>query len=179
MFAWLPAITLMALFVARATAIDGRETIFARTRFDGATVAGVEMPLDVSYENQLVLLGYDAAPFTLPADGEFAITLYWRAQTVPELDLSTTIQAFDAQGKLLGQADSQHPGRVPTSRWRTDQYAVDPHVLELFEGAPPGEYGLFVGVYVVDGPGLSVLDAQGTPSGHLYRLGTLTVTAPR
>jgi hypothetical protein len=169
-------LTLIGLGVVRAAAIDGRESVFARTRFDGAAVRGVDAPLDVNFEDQLVLLGYDARGLSLPADGRLALTLYWRAQNAPVVDYSTTVQVHDAAGNIWGQADSQHPGRQPASRWRTDQYARDEHSISVLPGAPPGEYGLFVGVYQVDGPALSVLDDARAPRGQLYRLGTLTVT---
>jgi hypothetical protein len=171
-----PAAVLAVLLAVRVIGLDGRESIFSRTRFDGAGVAGVDAALDVNFDDQLVLLGYDAPGLAMAADGQLPVTLYWRAQNLPEADYSTTIQVLDAGGNRWGQADSQHPGRVPTSRWRADQYAADAHSLELVDGAPPGEYGLFVGVYQVDGPALSVLDAERAPRGPLHRLGTLMVT---
>jgi hypothetical protein len=65
---------------------------------------------------------------------------------------------------------------MPTSRWRLDQYARDEHRLTLLPGTPPGTYTLTVGVYQVDGAGLSVLDENQIPQGQAFVLGTITVT---
>jgi len=166
----------LALLVVRVAVIDGRATLFARSAFDGAAVAGVARPLDVNFADQLVLLGHDPATLTLPSDGTLDLTLYWRAQTVPAADYAATVQVWDAVGNLWAQSDSQHPGRQPTSRWRTDQYARDPHTLKLPLGTPPGAYQVVVGVYPVNGPPLSVLNAERRPQGITYALGPLTVT---
>ncbi len=170
------AVTALALLVLRVAAIEGRATVFARSPFDGAAVAGVARPLDVNFDDQLVLLGHDPAALTLPADGALDLTLYWRAQSVPSVDYAATVQVWDAAGNLWAQSDSQHPGRRPTTRWRTDQYARDAHTLTLPLGTPPGTYQVVVGVYPVSGPPLSVLDADQVPQGEYYALGPLTVT---
>jgi hypothetical protein len=134
------------------------------------------MALDVNFDDQLVLIGVDRPGAALPADAAVPVTLDWRAQTPPQADYSTTVQVWDAAGNLWAQSDAQHPGRVPTTRWRTDQYALDAHTLRLPPGAPPGDYRLVVGVYQVGGPSLSVLDAARAPRGHYADLGTLHVT---
>ncbi len=170
------ALTALALLTARALLLDNRATVFAHSRFDGATVAGVEQPLDVNFDDQIVLIGWDGPGDSVAADGAVAITLYWRAQRVPALDYATTVQVLDAGGHLFGQSDSQHPGRVPTRRWTTDQYARDEHRLRLLPGTPPGAYRLVAGVYPVGGPALPVLDAGHAPQGQYAPLGTLLVT---
>lgn len=170
------ALTALALLMVRVAAIEGRATVFARSPFDGAAVAGVARPLDVNFDDQLVLLGHDPAALTMPADGALDLTLYWRAQTPPRADYAATVQVWDSAGNLWAQSDSQHPGRLPTTRWRTDQYARDAHALTLPLGTPPGTYQLVVGVYPAGGPPLSVLDAERAPQGAYYALGALTVT---
>ena len=170
------AFTALLLLTLRAVLIDGRQTPFARTRFDGSSVAGVEHPLDVNFGDQLVLIGLDGPPAGVPADQPVPLTLYWRAQNVPATDYSTTVQVLDAAGNFFGQSDSQHPGQTPTSRWTTAQYARDAHVLQLLPNTPPGTYTLVAGVYQVDGPALAVLDADRVPQGQQATLGTLTVT---
>lgn len=169
-------IAALVLLAVRVAAIEGRATVFARSPFDGAAVAGVARPLDVNFDDQLVLLGHDPAALTLPADGALDLTLYWRAQTVPSADYAVTVQVWDTADNLWAQSDSQHPGRLPTTRWRTDQYARDTHTLSLPLGTPPGTYQVRVGVYPVSGPPLSVLDADRVPQGAYYALGPLTVT---
>lgn len=172
-------LTTLALLAFRATLLEARPSIFARSRFDGAGVAGVARPLDVNFDDQLVLVGADPSELSLAADGALPVTLYWRAQKVPATDYATTLQVWDDAGNLWAQSDSQHPGRLPTSRWRTDQYARDEHSLAMPLGTPPGAYHLRVGVYDPGGAALGVLDAARAPQGQLYPLGTLTVTPRR
>jgi hypothetical protein len=172
-------LTALLLLLARATLLDGRATPFARSRFDGAAVAGVGQALDANFDDQLVLIGADGAPSSVAADEAARLTLYWRAQTVPAADYSTTVQVLDGDGEILGQSDSQHPGRTPTSRWRTDQYAQDEHTLRLLPGTPPGAYRVVAGVYRVDGPALMVLSGDHVPQGLWAEVGTLTVTRAR
>ncbi|MGH2521269.1 MAG: 6-pyruvoyl-tetrahydropterin synthase-related protein [Anaerolineales bacterium] len=166
----------LALLLVRAIAIDGRDTLFRRSRFDGATVSGAGQALDVNFDNQLVLIGLDLPRTTIKADAPLQLTLYWRAQNLLVTDYSSTVQVLDASNNLFGQSDSQHPGRAPTSRWGLDQYARDAHTLHLFPGTPPGTYRLMVGVYPFDGASLNVLDENQIPQGQAYQLGTLMVT---
>ncbi len=169
-------VTALMLLGLRLAAIDGRDPAFARSRFDGEQVAGVGQAFDANFEDQLVLIGLDLPTSRMAADAALPVTLYWRAQNVPKLDYSTTLQVLDDEGNLWGQSDSQNPGRLPTSRWTTDQYASDTHVLRLLPGTPPGQYRLVAGVYRVGGAALSVLDANRAPQGVTQALATLTVT---
>ncbi|MCC7361868.1 MAG: hypothetical protein IT317_20460 [Anaerolineales bacterium] len=170
------ALAALVLLAGRVGLVDGRATVFARTAFDDASVAGVARALDVNFADQLVLIGQDPAALTLPADGALELTLYWRAQTPPRTDYAVTVQVWDTAGHLWAQSDAQHPGRQPTTRWRGDQYARDAHRLTLPLGTPPGTYRLMVGVYAPGAPPLSVLDAERLPRGGYYALGPLTVT---
>src|SRR6185295_10037380 len=86
------------------------------------------------------------------------------------------LQVVDKNGNLFGQADSQHPGLTPTSRWSLDQYARDVHRLAFLPGTPPGEYHLRVGVYRIGGLALNVLDENQIPEGQAFDLGTLSLT---
>lgn len=172
----LVTLSIISLLILRLLFIDNRPTPFSRSRFDGATVSGVDRALDVNFDNQLVLLGFDQPQSTLAANNQLPITLYWRAQNIPPVDYSTTLQVVDEFGNLFGQSDSQHPGQVPTSRWRLEQYARDEHTLTLLPGTPPGTYTLTVGVYQFGGSGLSLLDENQIPQGQTYVLSPLTIT---
>jgi hypothetical protein len=169
---------ILSLLFLRALLIDGHATPFSRTRFDGASVVGVGQSLDANFDNQLVLIGLDLPRTVLAADDELSLVLYWRAQEPPNADYSTSVQVLDDQGtpSVFGQSDSQHPGHVPTSRWRLDQYARDEHRLRLLPGTPPGTYRLVVSVYRAGGAALSVLNQDQIPQGQWYSLDTLTVT---
>jgi len=173
-----PALVLgcaMALLVVRVAWIDGHDTLFARSRFDGQQVTGAGQALDVNFEDQLVLVGLDAPSASVAPGAVVPMTLYWRAQNAPARDYSTTLQVLDAQGRLVAQSDSQNPGGLPTSRWRPGQYARDAHLLRVPPGTPAGQYRLIAGVYQFQGAALSFLDAAGAAQGQLAPLGSLVV----
>lgn len=175
----LVCILVIGLIAFKSFYLDTRETIFRRTRFDGAHVAGVERPLDVSFENQMVLMGVEPASPVTDVGGSVWVTLYWRAARTLDADYSISAQLVDGRGFVYGQRDSQHPGGYPTSRWALSDYARDAHDIALAPGTPPGTYHLRVGVYRVGIPGgLSVLDANGAPSGTTVDVATVLVTRP-
>jgi len=173
-----PAILLgctLVLLVVRVAWIDGHDTLFSRSRFDGEQVAGAGQALDVNFDDQLVLIGMDAPSASLAAGAVVPMTLYWRAQNAPVRDYSTTLQVLDTQGRLVAQSDSQNPDGLPTSRWRPGQYARDTHLLRVPPGTPAGKYSLVAGVYQFQGAALSFLDAAGAAQGQLALLGSLVI----
>jgi len=159
--------------------LDGRESIFRHTRFDGARVVGVARSLNVNFDNQMVLIGMEPASPVANMGGQAHMTLYWRAARKLDTDYSISAQLVDARGFIYGQRDSQHPGGYPTSRWTSSDYARDVHDIVLAPGTPPGEYRLRIGVYRVGAPGgLNVLDANNAPSGTTFDAVTVQVTRP-
>ncbi len=168
-------LTCLLLLGLRIWIIDTRPTLFARSRFDGVTVAGVDQVVSVNFAHQLALIGVDWPAENLPADSLLPLTLYWRPQNPLSANYAVSVKVSDEDGHLFGQSDAQHPGRMPTSRWLPDQYAQDAHLIALLPGTPPGHYQVTVTVYQVGGPSLDVLDANQAPVGQAYRLGTVTV----
>lgn len=154
--------------------LDTRPNPFAYSRFDGQTVAGVA-PLQLNFDQELILIGVEWPPAPLPADKPIPLRLYWRPQAPPAANYSVSLQLTDAAGHLFGQSDSQHPGQIPTSRWQPGQYAQDNHAISLLPGTPPGAYQVWVAVYQVGGPSLNWLDANAAPGGQRYLLGELQV----
>ena len=179
----------LGLFTLKAAYLDHHDTLFRHSRFDGQNVAGVQVELQVNFDHQLMLIGYDlhASPavgepqdgHTVRADGLLELALYWRALRPLNTDYSIAAHLIDDQARLYGQKDSQHPAGYPTSRWRMDTYAHDVHRLAVWPGTPPGEYTLLVGVYdVTTGHSLDVLDATGVPLGPTYHLTSAQVIRP-
>jgi hypothetical protein len=181
---WAPcAAVALILFGLKSLYLDRHETVLRRTRFDGASVAGVQTPLQVNFGDQLVLLGYDlestadVPSAAVRADGLLELNLYWKAAQLLNADYSVAVHLVDDQGRRYGQDDSQHPGGYPTSRWELDTYARDQHRLAPWSGTPPGEYTLLIGVYdVTTGDHLEVRDAGGSPLGTAYSLADVQVT---
>jgi hypothetical protein len=157
---------IISLLISRIVYFDRIETPFHYTRLHS-----LPNPVFVNFEDQLELIGYEYNG-ALTSGGQLPITIYWRALVPLAADYSTTIQLVDRFGNRFGASDSQHPGRVPTSRWTLDQYARDEHSLVSLAGTPPGEYHLRVGAYA-DQP-LSVIE-EGAPVGVEYDLGVVMV----
>jgi hypothetical protein len=157
----------VGLLLSRILVFDRMETPFHYTNLNN-----LPNPVSVNFDNQLELIGFEYAP-TVTSNNQSPVTLYWRALTSLTTDYSTTVQLADRFGNRFGQSDSQHPGRVPTSRWALDQYACDLHTLVSLSGTPPGDYRLLVTVYA-DHP-LSILQ-DNAPVGVEYDLGPVTIT---
>ncbi len=183
------ALIALALFTFKAAYLDHHDTIFRHSRFDGQSIAGVQVELQVNFDDQLLLMGYDlhASPavgepqdgHAVRADGVLELALYWRALRPLGTDYSIAAHLTDDQDRRYGQKDSQHPAGYPTSRWEMDTYARDLHRLAVWAGTPPGEYTLLVGVYdVTTGRSLDVRDATGIPIGTTYHLASVQVTHP-
>jgi 6-pyruvoyl-tetrahydropterin synthase related domain len=158
----------LILLFARIGYFDRTETAFHHTN-------AIPNPTSVNFSDQLELIGYAYEP-TVPASESVPVTLYWRASQALTTDYSVSVQLADKLGNRFGQADSQHPNGVPTSRWGQDQYARDVHNLAALEGTPPGMYQLLVTAYAKNGP-LSIL-TDGAPSGIDTVLGEVQVGAP-
>lgn len=169
----------LALFAFKTAYLDHHDSIFRASRFDGQNVAGVQIPLQVNFDGQMMLLGCDLGAGQVRGDGILDVTLYWRALRPLDTDYSIALHLVDERGFLYGQRDSQHPAGTPTSRWEVDAYARDLHRLAIRPGTPPGEYRLVTSVYDVEtGRSLDVLDAAGAPAGTTYRLASVQVARP-
>jgi hypothetical protein len=179
------ALLLIALFGLglaglKTVYLDQADTIFRRSQFDGQQVSGLAHPLQVNFDQQLILLGYELDTPQTPADGLVDLTLYWRAAQPLAQEFSTAIHLLDDQGRRYGQQDSFHPAGLPTTRWQMAEYARDRHQIALWPGTPPGEYRLLVRVYERENGRLRpILNEIGQPVATEYELATVTVTPAR
>jgi hypothetical protein len=179
------ALLLLALFGLGLSGIktfylDGSDTIFRRSRFDGQQVSGVTHPLQINFDRQLILLGYDLATPHLPADGLVDLTLYWRAAQPLTQEFSVAVHLLDEQGRRYGQHDTFHPAGLPTTRWQMAAYARDRHRLSPWPGTPPGEYRLLVRLYERESGRIRpYLNEIGQPVATEYELATVTINPAR
>jgi hypothetical protein len=168
---------LVLLFAARVGYLNHAESIFRRSRFDGQAVRGVDVQDRVLFEDQIVYLGYDGSPDTVPAGETLEVTFYWAPQRPLDVDYSTSAALRDAAGNTIAQADSQHPGEWPTSRWEAEQYAADLHGLTIPPDTPPGQHSLYTAVYTSQ-VALAALDEAGNPTGTSFHVMSVEVTRP-
>jgi hypothetical protein len=180
--AWSVLIAVIFTLIFKLAYLDreGQQTLWRRTRFDGQSVSGVDIPLAVNFENQLHLLGVDV-PAQVASGEVFEVTLYWRAPLRVDQEYSVGLMLVDDRGVHYGQSDNQHPGGYPpTTHWRPEEYAQDSHGIRVLPGTPPGTYTLQVVGYPYGQPGqtLDVLNFSGAPVGRTATMTSVVVTRP-
>ncbi len=113
-----------------------------------------------------------------PAPGAMLpLTLRWRALRTLTADYTVFAQIIGPEGKRYAQVDSWPVhGTHPTGSWRSGQEINDPYQLLLPSDAPPGEYRVIAGWYLLGTmERLAVLDASGQAMGDYYTVGRFTV----
>jgi len=174
----------ITLLLAKVVYIDRHDNWFRRSGFDGAQVEGMQVPLEVNFAGEMMLLGYDLESSTVEAGETFRLDLYWKAQRRLDTEYSAYARLQDAQSNLWSPKDSRRPGRYrdypPTTTWPLDEYALDSYQMLVLPGTPPGEYHLVVGAFSkATLEELDVLDEQGRAVGASLVVGELTVVRPR
>lgn len=104
----------------------------------------VQNSLALDLAGELRLLGYEQPQHPISADDDVHLTLYWRALRPIGVHYDVVVHIVDRDGLTW---DTQQAGRPSdwrwapgTESWTTERYVMDPHVLQLLDGAPPGEY---------------------------------------
>jgi mannosyltransferase len=130
-------------------------------------------PADFDFDNRLRLLGYTQT-------GDRQVTLFWEALQPLNEDYRVSLVLRDTQGQEWGRWDGRPTAYFyPTDRWRVGQVVFGRYDLALLPGSPPGDYGLYVGVYTEADPvGLDVLDPAGAPQGKRAVLGAVQLSVP-
>ncbi len=127
---------------------------------------------EVGWENSIILLGYDLPQQRLrPGDG-LSLTLYWQALRPIDADYTVFVHVLGRQhnprtgNPLWGQVDMEPvAGTYPTSAWSPGEQIIDRYVVTVDPEAPPGDYGLEIGLYdAINGQRLAVYD----PGGDLW-----------
>ncbi len=130
------------------------------------TVSGgtdVALPMHVNFADMIML---DEAlvpqrPFH-PGDS-IPVTLRWHALQPVPTDYTVFVHLIKPDMvTLINTADSGPVnGTMPTSRWQVGEIVVDPHLVTIPEGTPPGTYQIRIGLYNTEGR-LTVVDSGET-----------------
>jgi hypothetical protein len=121
----------------------------------GVTVATAQPqhPLSLSFGSQITLLGYSlnntqgqALDNSLPATPDsLLLTLFWRADSLPQADYTVFVHLLDASGHLVTQFDGPPAaGAYPSSLWDPGEIVVDEHELS---NVPAGRFTVAIGLY--------------------------------
>ncbi|MBI4670393.1 MAG: hypothetical protein HY741_01825 [Chloroflexi bacterium] len=136
----------LALIAFKALYADRVSNPFV-AHFDGIQVNGIAQPRDVKFDDALQWLGYDVSANRVARGETLRVTLYWRALSGLNRNLSTFVHLTAPDGFVLAQKDSLHPANLPTTRWELDAYGADEHAFQIPAELAPGEYELRGGVY--------------------------------
>ena len=90
------------------------------------------------------------------------VRLRIRSESQPETSYYVFVHLVDREsGEIVRQQDwLPADGLRPTSGWRTGEYIVDPHRLDL-AGLPAGSYRLVVGLYEPESLNRPIVSWQG------------------
>ena len=111
-------------------------------------------PLDAVFDGQVRLVGYAAEP-----EAEAVrVTLAWQAMAEMMESYRVFVHLVDETARLAAQSDGEPAAwSRPTTGWAVGEVVTETRVLS----APgPGRYTLRVGLYLPDGPRLTLPDGQ-------------------
>lgn len=144
-------------------------------------------PVEIRSAAGLTLVGVATdATTALPGD-TLTLTLAWRADAVPDRDLSVFVHLVDADGLIVAQADSMPGGGLaPTSAWQAGDLRVDAMRLRVPPTAyTPTQAHWRVGLYDPFAAGMPrvaldalTLPADGRSHGDAVDFGRVTLATP-
>lgn len=107
-------------------------------------------PAEASLEGKVKLLGYALdEPVYRPGE-TLGVTLYWLSLREMGEDYTVFVHLVEEGGtRLVGQHDGQPVYNfTPTTRWEPGEIVVDRHEFTIEPETPPGQYRIFVGMYL-------------------------------
>jgi uncharacterized membrane protein len=122
----------------------------------------VEVPLQsAETPDEIVLLGYSLLGDRLAAGDIVQITLFWRADRVPDQRYKVFLHVLDADNHIVGQRDTEPGGGARlTTLWTPGETVVDNHGVPIHPATPPGEYRVEAGMYNLN-TGQRLVTAEG------------------
>jgi len=123
----------------------------------------------------VTLVGYDLDE-QVQAGKKLDVTLYWRVERPFPADYTVFNHLLAADGQLWGQWDEQPiGGDYPTSAWAAGEVIRDEYEIPVQADAPPGQYQLEVGMYLLDTGERVPVSEKGGPIGTRIVLGSVKV----
>jgi hypothetical protein len=112
----------------------------------------VSHPLEVAFDQDVRLVGFDLDSNALQPGQVLSTTLYWRTVAPTESTARVFLHLYDAQGDLKSQSDGWPVfGTRPPFVWQPGETVVDQRALALPPDLSSGRYSLEVGLYDADG----------------------------
>jgi len=132
----------------------------------------------VNFDNRILLLGYDLDR-QQPGPGEtLELALTWQSLQRMDEDYTVFVHILDEEQRIWGQEDiGPVHGTYPTSQWKEGEIIEDIHSVQLSYEAPPGEYQIEFGFYLLSTMSrLRVLDEEMTVVDDKVLIGGVTVS---
>jgi hypothetical protein len=173
----------LILLIGKLTILDRLETPFRRANLMNSHLRGVDVPAEITFGDEFVLLGHDTPPEHAPSGEWFEVKTYWRALQPGGPQYGVTINVVDDQGYRWNGPDIRSPRwhrtPPPTGEWLPSEYALVALSVPLLPGTPPGTYTIEAVAFDKETllP-LTAHDADGRAIGPTLTLGQITVTAP-
>jgi 4-amino-4-deoxy-L-arabinose transferase-like glycosyltransferase len=106
-------------------------------------------PVQAALGESVRLLGYNLEG--APSAGQtLQVALFWEALRPMERDYTVFVHLLGPEGRIQGQWDSQPAdGLYPTSRWQAGEIIRDRYDLMVAADAPPGNYRIVAGMYLL------------------------------
>lgn len=133
-------------------------------------------PVDVNFDRDLRLLGYDVNPRRVQRGEPVTLTLYWQAQRPLTTDYTFFAQVVDEDTTRWAAHDMASPS--PTSTWAEDEVHAITLTLTPDPNTPPDVYPIIIGMYtVVDGNfnRLQMIAEDGRPTDDFLSLTLLRI----
>jgi len=149
------------LLLVAANPVDGRPNKNFIADHVLTEAPEIQRPLDVSFADQVELLGYD---LDLPegdyvgAGQRFSLTWFWRVTGTPPKGYKVFVH-IDGYGQRMNGDHVPVDGQYPIKYWEKGDLIVDPQELTVPANYPVGDYEIYVGLFkgderldVVSGP---------------------------
>jgi hypothetical protein len=173
----------LALLILKLAILDRTDTPLRHANLVDGHLKRVDVPAEITFGDEFVLLGYDTLPERVASGAWFEVKTYWRALQPGGPKYGVTINVVDDQGYRWNGADIRSPRwhRTPpsTGEWLPSEYALVALSVPLLPGAPPGVYTIEAVAFDKETllP-LTAHDVDGRAIGPALPLGQITVTAP-
>lgn len=167
------------LFGAKLLYFDSSNTLIKRERFSEGVAAGLDVPVEATFEGQVRLLGYSGLRSTA-SGGSLDLTLYWQlAEGTIEQSYASIIFISDAEGNIISLTGHQHAGDWPIWAWLPGFYVEERLTLDIPPATPPGSYELHAALYDTAAMrNLDVTNVDGIPAGVSIQMDTIILQRP-
>jgi hypothetical protein len=144
----------------------------------------IAFSFDTNLENKIRFAGYNVSPnlnlkSTDCAAGacQLDFEFYWQGLSEMQEIYQVFLHVVDAEGQIVAQQDwIPGRGKQPTTGWLPNEVIFDPLQLTLPDNISPGQYKLFLGMYLPpDGPRLLILDDMDQPVSDSIEVGSIEI----